>query len=49
MGEQADYFLQDVEEYERLRAEWRTGNLPDEEVYELGIIDEMGREITDGS
>lgn len=44
MGEMADFFLGEVEEYEELRFQYRSGEIPLGEAYDLGIIDERGYE-----
>ena len=42
MGDMADMFLEQVEDMEELRLDYRTGQMSDFEAYELGIIDEQG-------
>ena len=48
MGEMADYALEQVEEMEDLRFRYRTGDMSDDEAFELGIINEMGGYETSG-
>ena len=44
MGDMADLFLQEVEVAEEERRQYRSGNIDTLEAYELGIVDELGRE-----
>ena len=44
MGEMADYFLEEVEEMEVLRIKARHEEISQEELYDLGLIDEQGNE-----
>jgi hypothetical protein len=48
MSEFADYFLEEVENEEEARLNFRTGKLSNEEAYDRGIIDELGFEIGSG-
>lgn len=41
----ADDFLDDVMDMEDRRLDYRTGQMSEEEAYELGIVDELGYEI----
>jgi hypothetical protein len=45
MGEMADMALEEAEDFESARLEWRMGNLTAEQAFELGIIDAEGHEI----
>jgi len=45
MGEDADLALEEMEDFEEAREEFRHGQMSDEEAYERGIIDELGYEI----
>lgn len=46
MGEMADYYLDQMMEEEFQRSEYRQGKMSGIEAYELGIIDELGYEIS---
>ena len=44
MGEMADYFLEQVDEFEEAYLDFKLGKLPYDIAYDRGIIDEMGFE-----
>lgn len=46
MGEFANYAIDDVFEMECLRQDYRFGDIPPEDAYDLGIVDEHGTEIS---
>jgi len=48
MGDMADYFLEEVEDFECRRLDYKSGRISDEEAYDRGIIDEMGYEYIPG-
>lgn len=48
MGEMADFFLEDVMEFENRVLDYRAGKINNEEAYDLGIIDETGSELYSG-
>lgn len=43
-GEMADYALEQVEEMEALRSQWRAGKMSAADAYDEGILDENGYE-----
>ena len=48
MGDGADLALEEMEDDEEAREDFRHGQMSDEEAYERGIIDELGYEIDEG-
>jgi hypothetical protein len=49
MGEFADIAIQECEDFESMRFDYRIGLIAPEAAYELGIIDELGYEIGTGA
>ena len=47
MGEMADYALEEVLNEEDARTDYLLGNMPEHKAYEIGIIDELGRIVSD--
>ena len=44
MGEMADYTLEEMEDEEEARLDFHLGIMDEQEVYDRGIIDELGYE-----
>lgn len=44
MGDMADFFLDEVADFEDAIYDYHNGNMSDEEAYDLGIINELGYE-----
>ena len=45
MGEMADFTLEDTWDEEEAQLDYHLGNMPEDEAYDRGIIDELGYEI----
>jgi len=45
MGDGADLALEEMEDFEEAREDFKHGQMSDEEAYERDIIDELGYEI----
>lgn len=44
MGDMADFFLDEVMDFENAIDDYHNGRMSDEEAYDLGIINELGYE-----